>query len=47
MGESKSYHEIISQITKEGGDANTNCAVVGGVLGALIGYDILPIFFSS
>lgn len=47
MGESKSFHEIISQITKEGGDADTNCAVVGGVLGALIGYDNLPVSLKS
>ena len=38
----KSYHEIISRITKEGGDADTNCAIAGGVLGALFGYDKLP-----
>ena len=38
----KSYHEIISRITREGGDADTNCAVVGGVIGALFGYEKLP-----
>jgi ADP-ribosylglycohydrolase len=39
---SNNYHEIISRIIKEGGDADTNCAVVGGVIGALVGYVNLP-----
>jgi ADP-ribosylglycohydrolase len=38
----KSFRQIISEITREGGDADTNCAVAGGLLGALIGYDDLP-----
>lgn len=37
-----SYEEGISAIIHEGGDADTNGAVAGAVLGARFGYDALP-----
>lgn len=35
--------EIIMEIIREGGDADTNCAVAGAVCGAYIGYESLPV----
>lgn len=38
----KGFADIIQDITKEGGDADTNCAVAGALVGAYIGFDQLP-----
>lgn len=35
------FESLIIKIIKEGGDADTNCAVVGGVLGAYCGFDYI------
>ena len=37
-----SFKKIIIKIAEECGDADTNCAVAGAVIGAYIGYDRLP-----
>jgi ADP-ribosylglycohydrolase len=37
------YLELIIELMSKGGDADTNCAIVGGVLGCYYGYDKLPI----
>jgi ADP-ribosylglycohydrolase len=39
--ESNDFENILIEIIKIGGDADTNCAVVGGVLGAYCGYDYI------
>lgn len=36
------FMETIMEIVREGGDADTNCAIAGAVCGALIGYSALP-----
>lgn len=36
------YTEIIAAIIKKGGDTDTNAAIVGGLLGSLIGFKKLP-----
>lgn len=41
--EGQSYEQIISSIIREGGDADTNCAVTGSVLGAFFGKSKLPL----
>jgi ADP-ribosylglycohydrolase len=38
----ESFETIITQITLEAGDADTNCAVAGALVGALIGFRALP-----
>jgi ADP-ribosylglycohydrolase len=38
----KSYEDAILQIIHEGGDADTNAAVAGALLGARFGYESLP-----
>ena len=30
------------QVIKEGGDTDTNAAIVGGMIGALIGFNAIP-----
>lgn len=35
------FESLIIKILKEGGDADTNCVVVGGVLGAYYGFDYI------
>lgn len=37
-----SYKDTITEIASECGDADTNCSVVGALMGAMIGYDNLP-----
>lgn len=37
------FKKIIKYIAAQGGDADTNCAVVGAVLGAWFGFDVLEI----
>lgn len=36
------YLELIIELMSKGGDADTNCAIVGGVLGCYYGYNKLP-----
>lgn len=36
------FEELISQVTMSGGDANTNAAIAGVLLGAYLGYDAIP-----
>ena len=38
------YIECIQEVIRGGGDTDTNACIVGGMLGALIGYDKLPEF---
>ena len=38
----KGFEYLINEITFKGGDADTNCAVSGAVLGAYLGYQQLP-----
>lgn len=40
--EGESVKSVINEVVREGGDADTNGAVVGGVLGAAVGYQGLP-----
>ncbi len=42
LGKSVDFVDIIQQITFEGGDTDTNCAVAGQILGAYLGYERLP-----
>ena len=37
-----SFEDAIIKITMEAGDADTNCAVAGGIIGGLYGYSNLP-----
>jgi len=37
-----SFKKIITHIASEGGDADINCALIGAVIGAYIGYSALP-----
>jgi ADP-ribosylglycohydrolase len=37
-----SFMDVIMDIVKMGGDADTNCAITGAVCGAFIGFDKLP-----
>jgi ADP-ribosylglycohydrolase len=36
------FRQVINEITMEGGDADTNCALAGAFLGARLGYSNLP-----
>jgi len=36
------YHDCLRQVIKEGGDADTNACIVGGLLGALVGIKSIP-----
>ena len=36
------YRELMEKILIEGGDTDTNAAIVGGLIGALVGYSGLP-----
>lgn len=38
----ENYFDGIQQIIMEGGDADTNCAIAGPILGAKFGYDSIP-----
>ena len=40
--EKNMYYDAIRQIVKEGGDTDTNGAIAGGIIGALIGYNNIP-----
>jgi len=42
LKKAKSYEEGIMQLVKEAGDADTNAAVAGALLGAKFGYKNLP-----
>lgn len=39
------YIEEIQKIISQAGDTDTNAAIVGGLLGAVIGFKQLPIFY--
>ena len=41
------YSDCIRQIIKEGGDTDTNAAIVGGMLGALIGFKNIPEYMTQ
>lgn len=36
------YPDALRDILKRGGDTDTNCAIVGGMIGALYGYTLIP-----
>jgi hypothetical protein len=36
------YSDLMEKILIEGGDTDTNAAIVGGMIGALVGYSGLP-----
>ena len=36
------YRKIIKEVISEAGDTDTNAAIVGGMLGALVGFTNLP-----
>ena len=38
------YYDVIRQIIREGGDTDTNAAIVGGMLGALLGVKKIPAY---
>lgn len=40
--QNNNFIDIITKITLEAGDADTNCAVAGSLLGALLGFRLLP-----
>ncbi|KAL7714982.1 ADP-ribosylglycohydrolase [Entamoeba marina] len=42
MDNTKIFEDIITEIVKEGGDADTNAAVVGSVIGAYLSYNCIP-----
>ena len=39
--------DCIRQVIKEGGDTDTNGAIVGGMIGALIGFKNIPDFMTQ
>lgn len=41
-GESDIYKRILREIIREGGDTDTNACIVGGVIGAYLGFKALP-----
>lgn len=36
------YMDSIRQVIKEGGDTDTNACIVGGMIGALVGFNSIP-----
>ena len=34
----------IEEILKRGGDTDTNCCIGGGLLGAMVGFENIPLF---
>ncbi len=36
------YKKVIADVIKRGGDTDTNAAIVGGLLGSIIGFKNLP-----
>ena len=40
--EDKFYHDCIRITVQQGGDTDTNAAIVGGMVGALVGLKLLP-----
>lgn len=36
------YRETIKRMLMEGGDTDTNAAIVGGMIGALVGFNGIP-----
>jgi hypothetical protein len=36
------YHDAMRTIINEGGDTDTNAAIAGGMVGALVGFNSLP-----
>jgi ADP-ribosylglycohydrolase len=43
----KFYESVISQMIKEAGDTDTNAAILGGLIGAYVGYNSLPDFMKD
>ena len=41
-GEGDIYKRILREIIREGGDTDTNACIVGGVIGAYLGFKALP-----
>ena len=41
------YFDAIKYTIKEGGDTDTNAAIVGGMIGALVGYNGIPTFMTD
>lgn len=39
------YKSVIREIILEAGDTDTNASIVGGLLGALVGFSNLPPFY--
>lgn len=37
------YKTIIKNVLSKGGDTDTNAAIVGGLIGAIIGFKNLPV----
>ena len=42
ISEDKLFDFAMRQVTRLGGDTNTNCSIVGGMIGAYIGASTLP-----
>ena len=42
LRENKSYSDAMREMLKQGGDTDTNCCIVGGILGALHGIEGIP-----
>jgi len=38
----RAFEHAMKQILREGGDTDTNAAIVGGLIGAYVGYDKIP-----
>ena len=38
------YYDIMRQMIREGGDTDTNCCIVGGMIGALLGLKNIPAY---
>lgn len=42
-----SYFDEIKEVIRRGGDSDTNAAIVGGLLGAIVGFKYLPSHYLS
>ncbi len=41
----KDYFNILKDVLERKGDTDTNGAIVGGLIGAILGFDKLPKFY--